>query len=156
MNRKFATALVLLAIGLSSTACTRLAGHQGFIADMTLVDAIQPGVDNRDSVEKTLGRPTWVSQFGEKDYYYFARNTRQYAFNTPKASELMVLRVSFDEAGNVATVDRRGMEDIAKVSPSSKKTKTSGRDRSFFEELFGNIGQVGALGESPGTTDNPN
>ena len=155
MNRKIATALLLAALGLSSTACTRLKGHQGFIADMTLVDAIQPGVDNRDSVEKTLGRPTWVSQFGPKDYYYFSRNTHQYAFNMPSASDQMVLRVRFDDAGNVVGVDRRGKESIAKLSPTSKKTKTLGRDRSFFEELFGNIGQVGAMGASPGTTDNP-
>ncbi|MBU6251936.1 MAG: outer membrane protein assembly factor BamE [Alphaproteobacteria bacterium] len=155
MNRKFATALLLVGLGLSSAACTRLAGHQGFIADMTLVDAIQPGVDNRDSVEKTLGRPTWVSQFGAKDYYYYARNTHQYAFNMPTAKDQMVLRVRFDNAGNVTAVDRRSKEEIAKLSPTSKKTKTLGRERSFFEELFGNIGQVGAMGASPGTTDNP-
>ena len=155
MNRKIATALLLAALGLSSTACTRLRGHQGYIADVTLVDAIQPGVDNRDSVEKTLGRPTWVSQFGAKDYYYFSRNTHQYAFTMPTATDQMVLRVRFDDAGNVVGVDHRGKEAIAKLSPTSKKTKTLGRERSFFEELFGNIGQVGAMGASPGTQDNP-
>lgn len=156
MNRKFTIAVALAAVALSSSACTRITGHQGYIADDTLVAAIQPGVDNRESVERTLGRPTWVSQFGTKDYYYFARNTRQYAFNTPRASEQMVLRVQFDAADNVVAVDRRGTEDIAKINPTGSKTKTLGRDRSFLEELFGNIGQVGAVGASGGTADNPN
>lgn len=156
MNRNFTTALALVAAALSASACTRITGHQGYIADSSLVSAIQPGVDNRESVERTLGRPTWISQFGSQDYYYFSRNTRQYAFNTPKAAEQMVLRVRFDAAGNVVAVDERAKEQIAKIDPTGKKTKTLGKDRSFFEELFGNIGQVGAVGESGGTADNPN
>ena len=150
MNRKIVPALALIAVALSASGCTRIMVHQGYITDPTLADAIQPGVDNRDSVEKTLGRPTWVSQFGTKDYYYFSRNTRQYAFNTPTASEQMVLRIRFDAAGNVASVDKRGTEQIAKINPTNKKTPTLGRETSFFEELFGNIGAVGAPGAGAG------
>jgi outer membrane protein assembly factor BamE (lipoprotein component of BamABCDE complex) len=156
MNRKIVPALALIALALSASGCTRIGGHQGYITDPTLADVIQTGVDNRDSVEKTLGRPTWISQFGAQDYYYFSRNTHQYAFNTPKASEQMVMRIRFDEAGNVIAVERRGMEQIAKIDPTGKKTQTLGRERSFLEELFGNIGQVGSVGESGGTADNPN
>lgn len=156
MNRKLVTALALAAAALSTSACTRITTHQGYIADMSLVDAVQPGVDNRESVEKTLGRPTWVSQFGEQDYYYLARDTRQYAFNVPQPSKQLVLRVRFDTAGNVTAVDRRGMEQVARLNPTSKKTETLGRNRGFFEELFGNIGQVGAVGADGGTADNPN
>ena len=156
MNRKLATAVALTVVLLSSSACTRIRGHQGFVSDATLVDSIQAGVDNRDSVEKTLGRPTWISEYGPKDYYYFARDTRQYAFNLPKASQQLVLRIRFDDAGNVVAVDRRGGEQIANIRPTGEKTPTLGRERSFFEELFGNIGSVGAVGESAGTADNPN
>ena len=156
MNRKLATAVALTVVLLSSSACTRIRGHQGFVSDTSLLDAIQPGVDNRDSVEKTLGRPTWISEFGAKDYYYFARETRQYAFNLPKSSNQLVLRVRFDDAGNVVAVDRRAGEQIASIRPTGEKTPTLGRERSFFEELFGNIGSVGAVGESAGTADNPN
>ncbi|MFM5913957.1 MAG: outer membrane protein assembly factor BamE [Chakrabartia godavariana] len=156
MNRKLATAVALTVVLLSSSACTRIRGHQGFVSDATLIDAIQPGVDNRESVEKTLGRPTWISEFGQKDYYYFARETKQYAFNLPKASNQLVLRVRFDEAGNVVGVDRRAGEQIARINPTSQKTPTLGRERGFLEELFGNIGSVGAVGESGGTADNPN
>lgn len=156
MNRKIASVLALTAAAFAMSACTRLKGHQGYVVDPTLIGTISPGVDNRESVERTLGRPTFVSQFGDRDYYYFSRNTRQYAFTSPKATEQMVLRVRFDAAGNVIAVDRRGKEQIAKTDPSGKKTKTLGRDRGFLDELFGNIGQVGSVGNSGGTADNPN
>ena len=54
--------------------------------------------------------------------------------------------VGFDQAGNVASVDRTGKELVMNVSPSKRSTPTLGRQRSFFEELFGNIGTVGSAG----------
>jgi outer membrane protein assembly factor BamE (lipoprotein component of BamABCDE complex) len=149
-------ALALAAAGaLLASGCTRIKDHQGYIAEEALISAVQPGVDNRDSVLGTLGRPTFVSQFNQNDWYYVSRNTRNLAFNKPRPSEQTVLRVRFDEAGNVATVDRKGLEQVVSIDPSSDKTPTLGRDRSIIEELFGNIGAVGATGQSGGSADNP-
>jgi outer membrane protein assembly factor BamE (lipoprotein component of BamABCDE complex) len=149
-------AATLVAFALTASACSRVRGHQGFIADETLISAIQPGVDNRESVQKTLGRPSFVSQFGEQDWVYFSRQTRQLLFAQPRAAEQAVLRVRFDAAGNVAAVERTGLEKIASINPSSKKTPTLGKERGFFEDLFGNIGQVGSVTQGAGTADNPN
>ena len=148
---------ILLGAGLVATAaCTKVRAHQGYLADETLVAAIQPGVDNRDSVVSTLGRPSFVGQFDQRDWYYVSRQTKNLAFNHPRPDQQMVLHIRFDEAGNVAAVERTGLEKVASISPSDDETPTLGRDRSFFEELFGNIGRVGTTGQSGGTTDNPN
>jgi outer membrane protein assembly factor BamE (lipoprotein component of BamABCDE complex) len=155
-QRSLVTVLALGALVVSTTACSRIRGHQGYIADNTLIDGIQAGVDNRDSVEKTLGRPTFISQFGSQDWYYVARDTRQLAFATPSPTAQMVLRVRFNPDGSVSAVDKAGMEKVAKVKPNSDKTPTLGRDRSFLEDLFGNIGTVGGAATGAGTADNPN
>ena len=70
--------------GMLAAGCTRIRDHQGHLIDDSLVAAIQPGVDNRDSVAGTLGRPTFVGQFDQRDWYYVSRNTRQLAFNMPR------------------------------------------------------------------------
>jgi outer membrane protein assembly factor BamE (lipoprotein component of BamABCDE complex) len=148
--------VAMIAVALAVSGCARVPGHQGFISDSTLVESIQAGVDNRDSVEKTLGRPTFISQFGQQDWYYVARETKQLAFAVPTAVQQTVLRVRFDPSGNVVGVDKAGMEKVARINPNGDKTPTLGRDRSFFEDLFGNIGTVGSVGEGAGTADNPN
>ena len=130
--------------------------HQGYIVDDTLISAIQPGVDNRESVAGTLGRPTFVGQFDQRDWYYFSRDTRQLAFNNPRPREQTVLHIRFDEAGNVERVDRSGLEYVVRIDPSNDETPTLGRESSLFEELFGNIGAVGQSGPRGQTTDNPN
>ena len=138
------------AVALASSGCTRLRTHQGYVGDETLLQAVQVGVDNKQSVEATLGRPTFIGQFDKNDWYYYARDSRQLAFSKPKAVEQSVFHVRFDSAGNVAAVNRSGLEKIAKINPEGDKTPTLGRERGFFEEFFGNIGAVGAPGAGGG------
>lgn len=150
---RFALALVLGAAMLAG--CTAIRDHQGYVLDEPLVTAVQPGVDNRESVLGTLGRPTFVGQFDQRDWYYVSRETRQLAFASPRPRENVVLHIRFDEAGNVERVERTGMELVVNVNPSSDETPTLGRERSLLQELFGNIGAVGQMSRQGQTGDNP-
>lgn len=148
----------IAALALAATlagGCNQIRDHQGFVLDDQLVAAVQPGVDNRDSVLGTLGRPNFTGQFDQRDWYYVSRTTGNYGFQTPKPVAQTVLHVRFDAAGNVVAVDRTGLDKIASITPTSDVTPTLGSKRGFFEELFGNIGAVGAPGQSAPTNDNP-
>lgn len=136
----FSAALLALA------GCSSIRESRGFVNDPILVRTVQPGIDNRRSVEATLGRPTFESQYGEKTWYYIASVTGRRPFVRPRIREHAVLTVRFDDAGNVASVDTKGMEEVVYLSPDGDKTPTLGRERGFLEDLFGNIGQVGAPG----------
>lgn len=153
----------IAAIAVALGGCSQIRTHQGYIIDQTLADSVAVGIDNRASVERTLGRPTFASQFGvaqgrpaivtpdqANEWYYLSRETRQLAFASPRPVQQTLLRVRFDAAGNVAAIDRTGVETVARISPEGDKTPTLGRERSFFEELFGNIGTVGAPGAAGG------
>jgi outer membrane protein assembly factor BamE (lipoprotein component of BamABCDE complex) len=146
---RFSFLIKLTALGgaaLLVQGCAQFRGHQGYVGDATLVSSIQAGVDNRESVQGTLGRPTFTGQFGSNDWYYFARDTKQLAFRNPRPTAQTVLHIQFDNAGNVTAVNQKGMENVVQLNPEGDKTPTLGRNTSFFEELFGNIGAVGAPG----------
>ncbi len=150
LNRRAIALSALIFITISAQGCTRLRTHQGYVGDQTLVDSVAAGVDNRQSVQASLGRPTFIGQFDSNDWYYFARDSKQLAFSAPKASAQTVVHVRFDKAGNVIAVNKFGMEKIAKINPVGDKTPTLGRNTSFFEDLFGGIGTVGAPGSGGG------
>lgn len=133
---------VLVALG----ACTSIRESRGFVNDPLLTRTVQPGIDNQRSVEGTLGRPTFSSQYGEPVWYYIASQTRRRPFVRPRIDRHSVLAVRFDEQGNVASVERSGIEDVVFLQPDGDKTPTLGRERTFLEDLFGNIGQVGSGG----------
>ncbi len=141
---------VLLGAGLALLgACSSIKDHRGYLVDPMLLDSIQPGVDNQLSVERTLGRPSFTSQFGEPIWYYVSINTKQAAFTRPRADDQLVLKVKFDARGNVTGIERTGMEKVVRLNPDGDKTPTLGRERTFLEDLFGNIGTVGAPGAPP-------
>jgi outer membrane protein assembly factor BamE (lipoprotein component of BamABCDE complex) len=124
--------------------CAQTRQHKGVVLDSQMIGAIQPGVDNKNSVEKALGRPSFVGEFTPNDWYYVSRDVNQVAFRNPKVKKQTVLVVRFDQKGNVASVQRTGKELVMNVHPTSRSTPSLGRKRSFFEELFGNIGSVGS------------
>jgi outer membrane protein assembly factor BamE (lipoprotein component of BamABCDE complex) len=128
------------------SGCAGIYNHRGAVIDQQLATAIQAGVDNKDSVTKTLGRPTFTGQFNDNEWYYVSRDTKTVAFRSPTVTDQTVLRITFDAAGNVTQVQKTGRELVASIDPANAQTPTLGRKRSFFEELFGNIGTVGAPG----------
>ncbi|MGE5561794.1 MAG: outer membrane protein assembly factor BamE [Bacillota bacterium] len=137
----FRLSAVALAATLGS-GCAINQAHKGAVIDPQLASAIQPGVDNKASVQKLLGTPTLPGQFTPNDWYYVSRDTNQVAFRNPRVTRQLVMLVRFDQAGNVASIQRTGKELVLGVNPTHRATPTLGRKKSFFDELFGNIGSV--------------
>ncbi|MCL4673156.1 MAG: outer membrane protein assembly factor BamE [Sphingomonadaceae bacterium] len=139
-------ATAVMAVALVLGGCNAIRENRGYIQDAALIGSVQPGVDNRQSVTAALGRPSFTSQFGEQTWYYVSSVTGRAPFGTSKIRTHSVLAVKFDAAGNVISAETTGMENVASISPDGDKTPTLGRERGFLEDLFGNIGQVGAPG----------
>ena len=128
------------------SGCMGIRDHRGAVIDKELASAVQVGVDNKESVTKTLGRPSFVGQFNANDWYYVSRDTKTIVLRGPGVVDQTILHVRFDPAGNVVAVDRTGKELIASIDPVNAKTPTLGRQRSFFDELFGNINSISSPG----------
>ena len=137
---KSATAVVVAAM-LAGCALS-IRDHRGYVMDEELTQAVQVGTDNKASVERTLGRPTFAGTFEDNDWYYLGRDTQTFAFRTPRVTDQSVLHIRFDQAGNVAAVETTDEKLVAAIDPSGDRTPTLGREKSFFEELFGNIGTI--------------
>lgn len=139
-------AVAMVAVALALGGCSAIRENRGYIQDAALVGSVQPGVDNRQSVIATLGRPTFSSQFGDQTWYYVSSVTGRAPFGRSRIRDHAVLAVRFDAAGNVVSAENTGVDKVVYLAPDGDETPTLGRERSFFEDLFGNIGQVGAPG----------
>ncbi len=137
---------------LTGCASVGVRAHKGAVIDPQLASGIQPGVDNKDSVEKTLGRPSFAGQFNANDWYYVSRDTNQFAFANPKVKEQTVYRVSFDPAGNVVAVQKSGMEMIADLHPSRTDDSDAGTQAQLLRRDFREyrVGRSGRADEPSG------
>jgi len=132
--------------------CAINKAHKGAVIDPRLASSIQPGVDNKASVQKLMGTPTLAGEFTPNDWYYISRDTNQIAFRNPRVAKQQVMLVRFDGKGNVASIQNTGKDLVLGVSPTHRSTPTLGRKKSFFDELFSNIGSVsnGGMGGGGG------
>ena len=143
---------LFLAVALVTSlgGCASIKAHQGYIIDADLMNSVQPGVDNRQSVLQTLGRPSFTSQFNQGEWYYISRDTSYIAFRTPRPKAQTTVKITFDANGTVTGVSKGDLTQVAAVNPENKTTPTLGKKRSLFDEIFGNIGTVGAVGGGGG------
>jgi outer membrane protein assembly factor BamE (lipoprotein component of BamABCDE complex) len=139
-------ATILLGAALLAGCGLSMREHRGYVIDEELAKAVQVGTDNKESVEQTLGRPTFAGTFDDDNWYYIARETRAFAFRNPRVADQTVIHVRFDRAGNVAAINRTDERLVAAINPVNDYTQTLGRKRSFFDELFGNIGTISQPG----------
>ncbi len=138
---------------LTLEACSPARQTYGYIADEELISAIQPGVDNRDSVVATLGNPSVQGTFNQKTWYYISTSTTKQAFFLAKPVKRDILAVHFDDGGVVADVIRYDLADAREVNPRNASTPTRGKELGFFEQIFGNIGRFSGVpggGAGPG------
>ena len=117
------------------TGCAGIKDHRGYILDKELATNIQVGVDNRDSVIKALGRPSFTGQFDPNDWYYLARDTNTVPFRGPHVTDQTLLHIRFDAAGNVSTIGQTGKDQIVAINPVNDHTPTLGRKRSFLRRI---------------------
>ena len=118
--------------------------------DKELAATVQVGVDNKESVTKTLGRPTFAGQFNANDWYYVARDTKTVPFRSQQRDSTRTCCTSASTPPAMSPRSARPARNlVANINPVGDKTPTLGRKRSFFDELFGNIGVLnqGALGQ---------
>ena len=131
---------LLLSAALSA-ACSPIVVSNGYIPDQELVQKVRPGVHDKESVAELLGSPTSVAQFEPEVWYYVKREAERLAFFEESVTEQTVVAVKFDAAGIVTDIHRYDLEDGKAIEPVERVTPTRGKELTFLEQLFGNVGR---------------
>ncbi|RMB08879.1 outer membrane protein assembly factor BamE [Eilatimonas milleporae] len=147
--------LAILGLGVAAvSACATGRSVRGYVFDPQLADAIQPGVDNRRSVNSTLGTPTLSATFSDDVWYYVSTTVQIRPVFWPEPQEHRVLAISFNERGVVSNVENYDLADMRTINPVGDKTPTRGRELGFFQQIFQNVGRFAGAqpGGGPGPT----
>ncbi|HEY5071921.1 MAG TPA: outer membrane protein assembly factor BamE [Caulobacteraceae bacterium] len=157
MFRHAAAVLVLVFLGAS--ACVPTSSYQGFQAIDQNPAEVKVGADTRASVLAKLGTPTASSTFDKDTWFYMTQVSSKTAFYHPHVTRRSIVAIAFDKgADQVTAVDTFTLKDGRVIAYNGRETPTRGRQTTFLEQLFGNIGSVSALPQnqdvSPGSHPN--
>ena len=117
--------------------------------DDKLFAQIEIGKTNVNQVVELLGTPSTTSTIDAKTWYYIYSKAETMAFYQPSVSQRRIMTVGFNNDNKVSFVEEYGLQDGNIIAFNSESTPTRGRELTILQQLFGNLGRLGA-GNIPG------
>ena len=147
--------LIMSLAGLALQACVSVRSNHGYVLERGQDElTAEIGLDTKESVLAKYGEPSMIGTFDRNAWYYLNSSDAARAFFKPKVQQRTVISFHFDDAGQVTEVKEYDLTDGDDIKLVSRSTPTRGRELNFWEQLFGNIGQlpagIGQEGPVPG------
>ena len=132
-----------------SASCSPIVENRGYVFDEKLLDQIKVNETISNDVMDILGSPSTTSAIDASTWYYIYSKAETVAFYHPTVTDRRVLAVSFDDDNKVNNLKYYGLEEGKIISYVDRTTPTRGRELTVLQQLFGNLGRLGA-GNLPG------
>ena len=130
-------------------SCSPVVENRGYVFDEKLLDQIKVNETISNDVMDILGSPSTTSAIDASTWYYIYSKAETVAFYHPTVTDRRVLAVSFDDDNKVNNLKYYGLEEGKIISYVDRTTPTRGRELTVLQQLFGNLGRLGA-GNLPG------
>ncbi|MHA1525062.1 MAG: outer membrane protein assembly factor BamE [Alphaproteobacteria bacterium] len=137
--------LVAFAGALAVSACTGTRDYRGFVVQEDVLAQVRLGLA-KSEVERLLGSPSATSTIRGKNYYYISSVFETNTIYEPEEIDRRVIAINFDEQDMVRNIADYRLQDGKVFDFISRKTPTRGKELSFLQQLFGNIGKFGGSG----------
>ncbi len=147
-GRTLALGAVLIGLGASAAGCAATENRRGYMETPGMLDAIRVGVDTKSSLQAALGSPSALGTFNDNTWYYISMTQEDLLFFEPEETDRRIVAVKFGPGEVVQSVQAYGPDDAVEVSFSRNETPARGRELSFLQQIFGNIGRSGPIGPS--------
>ena len=132
-----------------SASCSPIVENRGYVFDEKLLDQIKVNETISNDVMDILGSPSTTSAIDASTWYYIYSKAETVAFYRPTVVDRRVLAVSFGNDNKVNNIKYYGLEEGKIISYVDRTTPTRGRELTVLQQLFGNLGRLGA-GNLPG------
>ena len=138
-----AVRLTMAGLALAALAsCSPVLRNHGYVPSEEELALIEVGVDTRETVSATLGRPSGQGLLNDVGWFYVQSRWKQSGALAPKEIDRQVVSISFAESGTVANVERFGLERGKVVPLSRRVTETNVRGLSLIQQLLGSFGRL--------------
>jgi outer membrane protein assembly factor BamE (lipoprotein component of BamABCDE complex) len=135
--------LMTLAALVIVAGCAPREDVRGSVIDQDKLAQVSIGGTTQEQLFRLLGSPSAKSTFTERadTWYYISTRTETVAFLNPTTTDRKVVAIDFDGTGKVSDIRRYGLDEGREIQPVDRVTPTKGRELTFLQQLFGNIGR---------------
>jgi outer membrane protein assembly factor BamE (lipoprotein component of BamABCDE complex) len=143
MTAMLAKLSVILSV-LCINGCITKTEKYGYMFDMADKHLLEEGISSREMVQKIMGSPTIISDFGnDESWIYYSEKTEAILFFSPKIVDRQVLAIRFDNLGVAKKIENFDINDEQKnLQFSLNQTSVPEHQVGFFKSFVSNVGQV--------------
>jgi outer membrane protein assembly factor BamE (lipoprotein component of BamABCDE complex) len=141
MKKRIFVVLVFF-IGYSLNGCASINEISGFMPPKTDIDKLKIGVHDKKSVTNIIGEPLNKNSNHLNSWVYAQQKSETLAFFEPKVKERKILDLTFDKKNILSHIDKYEIRDGKKIEPAKKQVVTEGRRLTFWQQMFGNVGNL--------------
>ncbi len=131
---------------LGAAGCGATVNKRGYLPDPGKSQAIRVGVDTKSSLEANLGSPSTTSTFSDNRWYYISSTQKDELFFRPQETDRQIMVVSFGPDERVTGVEYVGLDQARQIAFSDAETPARGRELTFLQQIFGNVGRGSPIG----------
>ena len=135
--RGAATGLVMSGL----LACAPVIDNRGYVFDESLLPQLVVGTTSEADIITIMGSPSTVSTLNGGAYYYISSRFITEAYRAPRETERRVLAIFLDEDKKIRDLGFYTLEDGNIVTIVARTTETQGRELTFLQQIFGNLGR---------------
>ncbi len=127
-----------------AAGCAAVYRNHGYVPADTELALLEVGVDTRDTVAATVGRPSTGGLLNDVGWFYVQSRWKHYGALPPREEDRQIVAITFNEAGVVENIERFGLEQGRVVALSRRVTDSNIKGLSVLQQLFGSIGRLRA------------
>ena len=125
-------------------ACAATYQNHGYVPTESELSEVLVGVDTRETVGQSIGRPTSFGVLKDGAWYYAQSRWRHFAYKAPQVIERQIVAISYTDDGVVENIERFGLEDGRVIALSRRVTDSNIKGITFLRQLMGNLGNLRA------------
>ena len=115
----------------------------GNLPDADTISLLKIGQDDKNSVAKILGEPSFKGSLGDDAYYYVGSLKSKIAFLKSNVKEQYILELKFSKSNKLKNIYFYDKSLSTDVAMSSLESQTDGTKQSFLQQILGNFGVPG-------------
>ena len=131
-------------------ACAPVIDNRGYVFDESLLPQLKVGTTTQADIITLMGSPSTTSTLNGGAYYYTSSKFVTEAYRAPRETERRVLAIFFDADKKIRDLGFYTLEDGNIVTLVERTTETQGRELTFLQQIFGNLGRFEADDGGPG------
>jgi outer membrane protein assembly factor BamE (lipoprotein component of BamABCDE complex) len=129
---------------LTLTSCNQIE-KRGYSFELSDYQLLKEKINNKNDALNFMGYPSFISESDRKELWvYYSEDVKKLLFFKPEILDRKIITIAFDNKNVVEKIKSYDLKDQKPISFDKKYTHVDSTKKSWWSQIFGNIGQVKA------------